>query len=122
MLVHLHNALFLFELEPRSFRDLIPDIANDVLVRLGAMLQLIERILKLVYELPRQVISAICQTGGFQISDRTDLVPPCLHGDLWQVPPRTRRLRSFVLLRRMPILGREPVSDETGKLVSFEHA
>src|SRR5258708_5229359 len=102
MLVHISDSLFLFELEPWCLTYFVSDCAEDVLVRLCAMFQLVKRVLKLVNELPCQIVSSICQTGGLEIGDRTNLIPSCLHGNLRQVPPGARRLWSFVLLRCVP--------------------
>src|SRR6266704_5296315 len=67
MLGHLLDPPLLFQLQPRSCRNIVANVANDLLVGLGAMLQLIERILKLVHQFPGKLWSSFRQARGFQI-------------------------------------------------------
>src|SRR5215469_6128645 len=86
------------------------------------MLQLVQCILKLAHQFPCKVGSSFRQTRGLQIGDGADLVPACLHGDLWKVPPGTGRFRVFVLDGGVLFFVGKAVSDEPWEMVVLDQA
>src|SRR5664279_500433 len=113
MLVHVFDPAFLFQLQPRRCRHIVADVAYDLLVGLGSMLQLIQRILKLVHQLPCQVWPSFRQARGLQIGYGADLISAGLHRNLRKVPPRTRRFGVLLLGGGVVFLVGEPVFNET---------
>src|SRR5208337_4466714 len=97
VLVHVFDPAFLFQFQPRRCGHIVADVANDLLIGLGSMLQLIQRILKLVDQLPRQIWPSFRQTRSFQIGYGADLISASLHRNLRKVPPGTRRFGFLVL-------------------------
>ena len=122
MLVHVFDPAFLFQLQPRRCGDVVADVANDLLVGLGSMLQLIQRILKLVHQLPCQVGPSFRQARSLQIGYGADLIPAGLHGNLRKVPPGTGRFWVLVLDGGVLFFVGKPVFDEPWKLVVLDQA
>src|SRR5664280_1830473 len=111
MLVHVFDPAFLFQLQPRRCRHIVADSADHLLIGLGAVLQLIQRILKLVHQLPCQIGPSFRQARSLQIGYGADLISAGLHGNLRKVPPWTRRFRVFGLNGRVLFLVGKPVFD-----------
>src|ERR1035441_2812143 len=86
------------------------------------MLQLIQRILKLVDQLPRQVWPSFRQARGLQIGYGADLISARLHGNLRKVPPGTRGFGVLFLGGGGLFLVGEPVFDEPWKAVVLDQA
>src|SRR5271165_4177812 len=122
VLVHVFDSAFLFQLQPGRCRHIVADVAYDLLVGLGSMLQLIQRILKLVDQLPRQIWPSFRQTRSFQIGYGADLISASLHRNLRKVPPGTRRFGVFGLNGRVQFLVGKPVCDEPWKTVVLDQA
>src|SRR5664280_2057485 len=122
VLVHVFNPAFLFQLQPRRCRHIVADVAYDLLVGLGSMLQLIQRILKLVDQLPCQVGPSFREARGLQIGYGADLISAGLHRNLRKVPPRTRRFGVLLLGGGVLFLVGEPVFNEPWKTVVLDQA
>ena len=122
MLVHVFDPAFLFQLQPRRCGHIVADVADDLLIGLGTMLQLIQRILKLVHQLPCQVGPSFRQARSLQIGYGADLISAGLHGNLRKVPPGTRRFGVLVLDGGVLFLVGEPVCDEPWKTVVLDQA
>src|SRR5271165_4369413 len=122
MLVHVFDPAFLFQLQPRRCGHIVANSADDLLVRLGAVLQLVQRILKLVHQLPCQVRPSFRQARSLQIGYGADLIAAGLHRNLRKVPPGTRRFGVFGLNGRVQFLVGKPVCDEPWKTVVLDQA
>ena len=122
MLVHVFDPAFLFQLQPRRCGHIVADGADDLLVGLGTVLQLIQRILKLVHQLPCQVGPSFRQARSLQIGYGADLISAGLHRNLRKVPPGTRRFGVFGLNGRVQFLVGKPVCDEPWKTVVLDQA
>src|SRR5271166_2366833 len=122
MLVHVFDPAFLFQFQPGRCGHIVADVANDLLVGLGSMLQLIQRILKLVDQIPCQIRPSFRQARSLQIGYGADLISARLHRNLRKVPPGTRRFRVLLLGGGVLFLVGEPVFDETWKTVVLDQA
>src|SRR5271157_4838545 len=122
MLVHVFDPAFLFQLQPRRCGHIVANAANDLLIGLSTMLQLIQRILKLVDQLPRQIWPSFRQARSLQIGYGADLISARLHRNLRKVPPGTRRFGVLGLDGRVLFLVFEPVFDEPWKTVVLDQA
>src|SRR5664280_2266900 len=122
VLVHVFDPAFLFQFQPRRCGHIVADVTNDLLIGLRSMLQLIQRILKLVDQLPSQVRPSFREARGLQIGYGADLISAGLHRNLRKVPPGTRRFGVLFLCGGVLFLVGEPVFDEPWKTVVFDQA
>src|SRR5664280_2333883 len=122
VLVHVFDPAFLFQLQPRCRGHIVADVTNDLLIGLRSMLQLIQRILKLVHQLPCQVWPSFRQTRSLQIGYCADLISAGLHRNLRKVPPGTRGFGVLFLRGGVLFLVGEPVFDEPWKSAVLDQA
>src|SRR5664280_1894214 len=122
MLVHVFDPAFLFQLQPRGCGHIVADVAYHLMIGLGAVLQLIQRILKLVHQLPCQIGPSFGQARSLQIGYGADLISARLHRNLRKVPPGTRRFGVFGLDGGVLFLVGKPVFNEPWKTVVLDQA
>jgi hypothetical protein len=115
------NTLLVLQAQPWGFGDLSPNSLNDFAVRLRSVLELVESSLELERELLSQIGAPGRDAGGFQISDRSDLVPFSLQRYLRQVPPGTLLLLEFVLVICPLFRIGKAVANKAWEFIALDH-
>jgi hypothetical protein len=122
MLIHFFDAVFLFQLQPGRGDYSVADAADDLRIGVCTILELVQRVLKLVHQLACQVRPSFRQARSLQVGYDAYLVPARVHRDLGKVPPGTGWLWDLFLDCGVLFLVGEPVVNEPWEAIVLDQA